>query len=75
MRSRTLCEADKKKDSFFPDELSIDFLEGVTFYQDIRWTEESIKEGRYGMLYGIKGKKSENKYLASQATCFTEASW
>ena len=67
VRNRALCEADKKNDSFFPDEVNVDFLGGVTFYQVIRWKEKSIKEGRYGMLYGIKGKKSENKYLASQA--------
>lgn len=57
----------RKKNSFLPDEVSIDFLGGVTFYQYIRWREEISKEGKYGMLDGIKGKKSENKYLASQA--------
>lgn len=67
MRSRALCETDKKKNSFLPDEVSINFLRGVTFHQNIRWREEISKEGRYGMLDGIKGKKSENKYLASQA--------
>lgn len=57
----------RKRNSFLPDEVSINFLGGVTFYRDIRWREEISKEGRYGMLDGIKGKKSENKYLASQA--------